>query len=182
MEKGFVAAVEHFGNVNRTSKVEAPIVPVILLFGYLLDRQNKTGPSQYYLAFLSASLFALFTLILVISLKETLKAKPDSKSPSIWNIIKQNKRFRRFLTIDALFTIIMAFTWPLFPFVITDIFRATNTQISIIWGSWMFTMALAQKYGGALSDKIGRKPLLILCRTMLVALPLALALTNRWPT
>jgi len=157
-------------------------VPVILLFGYLLDRQNKTGPSQYYLAFLSASLFALLTLFLVISLKETLKTKPDSKLPSIWGIIKQHQKFRRFLTIDAIFTIIMAFTWPLFPFVIIDIVRATNTQISIIWASWMFTMALAQKYGGSLSDKIGRKPLLILCRTMLFVLPMSLALTNRWPT
>ena len=165
-----------------TSFVIFGSVPMVLLFGYLLDRQELVGPNQYHLAFLAAGMFILIASLVIMSLKETLTTKPVGALPPPWSIIRQHRVFKRFLVIDSAFIAIMAFAWPLYPFVVTNIVHATNTQLSAIWAGWCCSMALAQKFGGALSDRIGRKPLLIISRSLLFLMPLGSALTNRWPT
>ena len=123
-------------------------VPVIFLFGYLIDRQELSGPNQYHIAFLAAVVIAIITIFLLIALSETLTTKPTEVLPAPWHIIRQHKKFRRFLTLDIAFSFIIALTWPLFSFVIKDVVHATNAQLSLIWGFWMAFMALGQKYGG----------------------------------
>ncbi len=157
-------------------------VPVIFLFGYLIDRQELSGPNQYHIAFLAAVVIAIITIILLITLRETLTTKPTEVLPAPWQIIRQNKKFRRFLTLDIVFSFITALTWPLFSFVIKDVVHATNAQLSMIWGFWMAFMAIGQKYGGALSDRLGRRPLMIFCRSTLFLVPLLFALANQWPS
>lgn len=157
-------------------------IPLLLLFGFLLDLQNLAGPRQYYLVFFSICIFILLTILVIISLKETLTKKPETSLPSPWSVIRQNKKFKRFLIIDGSYLGIMAFVWPLIPFVVKDVAHASNAQISLIQIGWIIGMALAQRIAGGFSDRIGRKPLLILSRTMAVSLPLFLALTSRWPT
>lgn len=120
-------------------------VPVIFLFGYLIDHQDLSGPNQYHIAFLAAVVIAIITIILLIALRETLTTKPTEILPPPWRIIRQNKKFRRFLTIDVVFSFIIALTWPLFSFVIKDVAHATNAQLSLIWGCWMAFIALGQK-------------------------------------
>lgn len=157
-------------------------VPVIMLFGYLLDRQGLTGPSQYHLAFLAAGVVFVFTILLILILKETLQKRPIKALPPPWRIIRRNWRFRRFLTIDVTYIFFMAMMWPLFPFVIKEVVHATNTQLSMIWAAWMCFMAIAQKFGGALSDRLGRKPLIIFSRSILFVVPFIYALSSRWPS
>ncbi|MFQ6124245.1 MAG: MFS transporter [Candidatus Heimdallarchaeota archaeon] len=157
-------------------------VPVIMLFGYLLDRQGLTGPNQYHLAFLAASAVIVFTILLILILKETLQKRPLEALPPPWRIIRQHRRFRRFLTIDVTFIFFMAMMWPLFPFVIKEVVQATNTQLSMIWAAWMCFVAMAQKFGGALSDRMGRKPLIIFSRSLLFVVPFLFALSSRWPS
>jgi len=174
-ERGaFVGKIISFGTLGA--------IPLLLLFGFLLDRQNLTGPSQYYLVFFSICVFILLTICVIISLKETLTKKPERSLPSPWSVVRQNKKFKKFLIIDASYLGMMAFVWPLMPFVVKDVAHATNTQISLIQIGWIIGMASAQRIAGGFSDRIGRKPLLILSRTMAISLPLLLALTSRWPT
>jgi len=76
----------------------------------------------------------------------------------------------------------LAMMWPLFPFVIKEVVHATNAQLSIIWAIWMCFMAIGQKFGGTLSDRLGRRPLLIFSRSILFLVPLLFGLTARWPS
>ncbi len=157
-------------------------VPVIMSFGYLLDRQGLTGPSQYHLSFLTASVVIVLTILLIFILKETLQKRPLAALPPPWRIIRQHRIFRRFLAIDVTFIFVMAMMWPLFPFVIKEVVHATNAQLSTIWAAWMCFMALAQKFGGAFSDRMGRRPLIIISRTLLFVVPFLFALSSRWPS
>lgn len=156
-------------------------VPVIILFGYLIDRQGLTGPSQYNIVFLSAGVVIALTILLILILKETLQKKPLEALPPPWRIIRQHQKFRRFLTIDVMYIFFLAMMWPLFPFVIMEVVHATNAQLSIIWAIWMCFMAIAQKFGGILSDRMGRRPLLIFSRSIMFLVPLLFGLSARWP-
>lgn len=87
-------------------------VPIIILFGYLIDRQGLTGAQQYYLPFYAAGAVIIITIILIFSLRETLTTKPSGDRPSPWFIVKKYPRFRRFLMIDIAFYAVMVLTWP----------------------------------------------------------------------
>lgn len=154
----------------------------ILIAGNWMDRTGLKGPNQYRLAFILSSLCFFLAIILIFLLKESLTGEKISEKPSsILHILRKNLVYRRFVIIESIFFFGMSLVWPIFSFVTKNIVHATNAQISAITTADMVSMAIAMRVAGTVSDKIGRKPVLISGRMILFIVPLLYALTGIWP-
>ncbi|MFQ6125999.1 MAG: MFS transporter [Candidatus Heimdallarchaeota archaeon] len=154
----------------------------ILIAGNWMDRSGRKGPHQYRLAFILSALCFVLAIILILSLKESLTTEKVSEKPSsILYVLRKNPVYRHFVVIESVFFFVMSFVWPIFSFVTKNIVHATNAQISAITTVNMVSMALAMRVAGMVSDKIGRKPVLISGRMILFVVPLLYALTGVWP-
>ncbi len=168
------------GKVTSVGSLVA--VVVLLLAGWLMDWQAATGPDRFTLPFLVGAICLFSAAMMSISLKETLQHKTSTKGPNQLDILKKHSAYRRLVLINGLFFFAMSLAWPLFAFVMKDIVHATGSQISMIWAIITITAAISTRYGGILSDRVGRKPLVIIGRVILCLVPLLYGLTSIYPT
>jgi MFS family permease len=163
------------GEVTAVGTISA--VFAILLVGYgsgfIEDELN-----QYLLPFIVA-VFCFF-LAAISSQRIEERMKPMTSDITLKEALHNDTRFRTFLWINGVYKGIMALSWPLFPFVTVKIIGATKFQMSIIWAVHMFFSAVSQKYGGALSDRIGRKKSLFLFSFPLFMVTLSYAVADNW--
>ena len=78
----------------------------VILTGTLLDRQRKSGPAQYHLAFYLAVICFLGVVVLLLTLNEPFKSNDDrmiNDKPHFRKILKENHAFRRLLLVNTLF-------------------------------------------------------------------------------
>ncbi|MFQ6087478.1 MAG: MFS transporter [Candidatus Methanofastidiosia archaeon] len=82
--------------------------------------------------------------------------------------------------INSIFLGTMALAWPLFPYVTVKVVNATKFQISLIWASFMVTSFIGQKYGGMLSDVIGRRKSLFIFFLPMSLVAFFYAIAQNW--
>jgi len=151
----------------------------VVLTGYLLDQQRKSGPAQYHLAFYLAIMCFIGVFILLIFLKEPLKSYNDQiikQDPQINMNSSENRVFRRLLFVNSIYRFAMMAPQFAFPFVIKNVVHATNTQISILFAANMLAAAIGERIGGKLSDRVGRRPVILFGRSLTFLVPLLVPL------
>lgn len=126
----------------------------ILIVGYASDFVEDEL-RQYLIPFTVAVFCFLLAAVSSQRIEERMKLT-TSRTP-LKETVLRDKRFKKFLWINSAYKGIMALAWPLFAFVTVRVIDATKFQMSIIWAVHMFVTALSQKYGGRLSDRIGRR-------------------------
>ena len=163
------------GEITATGTIAA--VFALLIVGYgagLIEDSIK----QYALPF-AVAVFCFLTAA-ASSQKIEEKMKPSASETTLKETVLTDRRFRKFLWINGIFKGVMALAWPLFAFVTVTVIGATKFQMSVIWAVHMFFGALAQKYGGKLSDKIGRRKSLFLFNLPLFMVSLLYAVADNW--
>jgi len=163
------------GAVSRFSGVGATIL--IALFTFMAPRE--IGPSSFIVPFVLAAGASILGALLVVFTQE-IKVKTSSWRKIDVFLPLQDRDFRIFLVANGVHWFTMAFAWPLFPYVTIDIVHATVWQIAIIATAEGLVTALAQPKLGAIADKIGRKPVLILGRASFFLFPLLYAFSTHW--
>jgi MFS family permease len=94
--------------------------------------------------------------------------------------LREDKRYIRYLVINLVYGLSMAFAWPLFPFIVVDKLGMRIWQVATYSiCSAAFAMG-SQRYLGRLMDRIGRRPVVIFSRLSMVAAPLVYALAGDW--
>jgi len=153
---GFNRAADHFGAVL------GPIAAFLLLMLFAVDPQNPTL-REYQQVFLFASVPVVIGLLIVgIFVRENAKkpaAATEPAPPLKLSLRGFDGNFKRYLVVVAVFTLSNS----------TDAFlllRATQVGISpavlpLLWMTLHFSKVVFSLLGGGLSDRFGRKALII---------------------
>jgi MFS family permease len=163
---GFHRAMDHLG------AVVGPLLGFALLV-LIASNYNAPTPQEYRLIFLAASVPALAAvLVAAFAIRETRKTSADAgrenkdaapaavaTTPPRFSLRGFDGNFKRFLVILALFTLSNS----------TDTFlllRAREMGIStatstLLWAALHVSKVLSSLVGGDLSDRLGRKTLIV---------------------
>lgn len=152
---GFNRAADHLGAVF------GPVVAFVLMMIFATDTEHPTI-REYQLVFLFASIPVVLGLVVIIFFvrekpKDALHAR--TTEPVKLSLAGFDGNFKRFLAVIALFTLSNS----------TDAFlllRANDAGISpvvlpLLWMTLHFSKVVSSLIGGDLSDRLGRKTVII---------------------
>ncbi len=174
--------------------ISVSLMLVLAIFFYFLDERFNSmihiGDWNYFikeeLQYGVAFGFAAFNFILcfigALILKETGRIERKLVQPRMWKAL-ENKSFKKYFIINSSFGLIMALLWPIFPIAQITVLGLDFTKIAIINAIFSSSSAVTQYLGGKISDRIGRKPLIIISRMGMFAIPLFMVvaiLTDNW--
>lgn len=151
---GFNRAADHMG------AVVGPLVAFLLLSYLAADSSNPTA-REYQRVFLFASIPVVLGLFVIVFFVREEKKKPvhGEENPIKFSLSEFDGNFKRFLWVVALFTLSNS----------TDAFlllRAEQTGIApamlpLLWMVLHLSKVISSLAGGNLSDKIGRKKMIV---------------------
>jgi len=150
---GFNRAADHLGAVF------GPVAAFVLLMIFAVDTQNPTI-REYQQVFLFASVPVVIGLVVIVFfVREAPKPVGPAVAPPSFSLKGFDGNFKHFLVVIAVFTLSNS----------TDAFlllRAAETGISpvvlpLLWMTLHFSKVIFSLIGGDLSDRFGRKALII---------------------
>lgn len=165
----FIGEVTAFGTIASVFA----ILIVGYASGFISDELR-----QYVIPFAVAAFCFLSAAVSSQRVTERMKSTPSSIS--LKETVLNDRKFKKFLLINGVYRGVMALAWPLFAFVTVRIVDATKFQMSIIWAVHLFISAVSQKYGGRLSDRIGRRKALFLFHFPLFMITFLYATADSW--
>jgi len=168
---GFNRAADHLGAVF------GPVAGVLLLMIFAVDTHNPTV-REYQQVFLFASVPVVLGLLVIAIFVRDNRNVPETAAaePPNFSLRGFDPNFKRFLLVIALFTLSNS----------TDAFlllRATESGVSplllpLLWMTLHFSKVVFSIIGGDLSDRVGRKLLIIVGWTVYAAVYAGFAFVN----
>ena len=150
---GFHRAMDHGGAVI------GPLLGYLLVVLFVVNRSSPTS-NEFSKIFLVASIPAVMAMIVAIFFmrESPIKKREGAEIPKL-TLRGFDKNFKRFLVVLALFTLSNSSDGFL-------ILRATESGVSVamvplLWAAHHGTKVLSSLFGGDLSDRIGRKRLIV---------------------
>ncbi|UCE10933.1 MAG: MFS transporter [Candidatus Thorarchaeota archaeon] len=133
--------------------------------------------AEYYLPFYLTAVIGIAASLLSLKIKER---PPDSDKrrefPPLLQIISKPGNFRRLCAVTMFFSFSMAMAWPYFAVVQRDFLGFSLFEFAIASAIMTSVSAILTLYFGRLSDRVGRKPLIVFGRGILFVVPLIYAL------
>ncbi|MHA2378487.1 MAG: MFS transporter [Candidatus Thorarchaeota archaeon] len=145
-------------------------------FGLILLPTVEAWREMYYLPFYFTAIFGIVTSVLSLTIREG-KRDPAKKRefPPVLTLLSRAGDFRRFALISIFFSFAMSMAWPYFIVIQKDWLNFTNLEIAIASAAMSVTIILFTVPMGNLSDRVGRKPLILVGRGSLFVVPLMYA-------
>jgi MFS family permease len=125
-----------------------------------------------------SSLFMLRTRERKSTEKLNIRKQMTLGAFDIARYMRQSPSFLKYCYVMATYEFFMSISWPLFSITQVTILGASPLQIALLSVVQMLVMILFQRWAGRRADVVGRKPLLIAFRFILVTVPLAYAFTS----
>ncbi|MBD3190753.1 MAG: MFS transporter [Candidatus Heimdallarchaeota archaeon] len=125
---------------------------------------------HYGVTFAIIAINFLFCFIGILFLRETRPVNSDKVNPKL-RVAFKDKSFRKFLFINSLFGFTMAALWPIYPITQVRILGMSFYQVAICVAIFSICFGLFGFLGGKISDKIGRKPVILFSRLMMFTIP-----------
>jgi len=151
---GFHRAMDHAGAVI------GPLIGFLLILWVASDRNNPSA-SDYSNVFLLASVPALAAvLVAVFALRESLpKRGANSLAPPRFSLRGFDGNYKRFLLIVALFT--LSNSTDAFLLLRAKQSGVPESNIPLLWAALHASKVLSSLIGGDLSDRLGRRRLIV---------------------
>ena len=130
----------------------------------------------YYGPFFFTAIVGIISSLLSTTIKERKKPQDGPrKFPPIHRLLSQPGDFRRFCFIAVFFSFAMSMAWPYFIVVQKSWLGNSNLEIAIASAVMTLSIIIFTIPFGRLSDKVGRKPLILLGRGLLFVVPIMYA-------
>jgi MFS family permease len=144
------------------------------LFPIQMDEQAFR--TVYYGPFFLTAIVGIISSLLSITIKERPNQQDrPRKFPPIHRLLSQPGDFRRFCFIAVFFSFAMSMAWPYFIVVQKSWLNNSNLEIAIASAVMTLSIIIFTVPFGRLSDKVGRKPLILLGRGLLFIVPIMYA-------
>ncbi|MCW4049536.1 MAG: MFS transporter [Candidatus Bathyarchaeota archaeon] len=165
------------GAINSISQMGS-FVAMLVAFAMTI---NQTGDTtrESYLPVLAVAAGASFLGGIMVLFTDEKPPKGVSLALDIKRLFK-DPRLTRYLLLNFIYGMGMSFAWPLFPYVITDKLKMKIWQVATLSLSSSAVSVLAQRRLGTFMDKVGRRPIIVLSRTLMAVAPIAYALAAQW--
>jgi len=148
-----------------------------LFFPVHLDEQAFRV--AYYGPFFFTAIVGIVASLLSITIKQHQKQGDGPRRfPPIHRLLSQPNDFRRFCFIAVFFSFAMSLAWPYFIIVQKTWLKNSNLEIAIASAVMTLSIMIFTVPFGKLSDRVGRKPLILLGRGLLFLVPILYAVAQ----
>jgi MFS family permease len=167
------------GTANVNAAASLGTISATLISGLLMQRIGGAPAEMYRIPLLVATVSGFVASMAMLTLKEkNSKGATDSRKLFDLETLRKNKAFRRFTMISLLQQFFMSMAWPLFSITIVNVTRSDMLQVAFISVMSPIVAFLIRRYAGRLSDRAGRKPLIVIGRTGMFLYPLFYAFSS----
>lgn len=154
---GFHRAMDH------TGAIIGPLLGLLCLLLIAADPNNPT-PEDYTKVFLIASIPALLAVLVAVFVVREPSRRREASAPTISKPLRLTLRgfdgnFRRFLVIIALFT--LSNSSDAFLLLRARELGVSTAMIPLLWAALHGSKVLSSLVGGDLSDRVGRRRLIV---------------------
>ena len=144
--------------------------------GLLLFPTIDAWREIYYIPFYSTAVIGIIAALVSMRIREnTIDSQKERKFPPIHKLLTIPGDFRRFAFVSVFFSFAMSMAWPYFTYVQREILGGSLFEIAIASAIMTVSIVVFTVPFGRLSDKVGRKPLILLGRGLLFIVPLMYA-------
>ncbi len=136
----------------------------------------------YYIPFFLTAVIGISTSVLSLGIREKARKRDGPKRfPPIFKLLSRPGDFRRFCFVAVFFSFAMSMAWPYFIIVQRDWLQNSILEIALASAIMTASTVIFTVPFGRLSDRIGRKPLILVGRGLLFVVPVLYALAwNVW--
>jgi len=164
------------GTANINAAASLGTISATLFSGFLMARVGGSPSEMYRLPLLIAAVSGFGASLTMLTIREVKWGGDDSGRKWFdWRALGKNRNYRRFVLISVVQNFFMSMAWPLFPITVVNVTKGDMLQvayISVISGAVGLFM---RRYSGRLSDRAGRKPLIVAGRAGIFLYPLLYA-------
>jgi MFS family permease len=165
------------GRINAMSQAGS-LVAMISAFFISINQVGETTPESFQLILAIAAGTSIISGFLSLFTSE--KPPTQKENQLHLSLVYNDKRLRRYLMVNIVYGIGMAFAWPLFPFIIVDKLALKVWQIAAFSIFSSGSSMLSQRFIGRLMDRIGRRPIVVFSRVSMAVAPFFYALAQSW--
>jgi MFS family permease len=146
-------------------------------FGTIVFPAVETWREAYYIPFLLTAIIGISSSLLSIGLKEKhRKHNGPKRFPPLLKLLSKPGDFRRFSFVAIFYSFAMSMAWPYFIVVQRDWLHNSIFEIALASALMTLSTVIFTVPFGRLSDRVGRKPLILLGRGFLFLVPILYAL------
>jgi MFS family permease len=161
-------------NINAAASLGA--ISATLFSGFLMTWVGGPPAEMYRLPLIIAAVSGFGASLTMLTIRERWRGEgSEGRKWFDWRALRGNQNFRMFAVVNVVHSFFMSMAWPLFPITIVNITKGDMLQvayISVISGA---VGLLIRRYTGRLSDRAGRKPLIVAGRAGIFIYPLLYA-------
>ena len=148
-------------------------------FGPIIFPAIESWRDAYYIPFYLTAMVGILSSIAALMIREGEREEEgEARFPNLLKIATQPGDFRRLWIISILFSFSMSIAWPYFMVVQREWLGNTNLEIAIASVVMTATTVIFTMPMGQLSDRIGRKPLILIGRSLLFVVPILYAFAS----
>lgn len=167
------------GSVTASINASASLGSIVatLISGYIMMSVGGTLSQMYMIPLILTALCGFGASLTMLTLRE--QRKFEVQSWTNWRyIFKSNPNFRFFCLISVFHSFFMSMAWPIFPITLVRIVKADMLQIGYLSAMSGAVSLVVRRFAGRLTDRAGRKPLVVAGRAGTVIVPAIYAIAT----